>query len=100
MNRAGERDQKGRKFHIASGTHMAAASQELGWSLASILQVYCLSLAALGVGFGTMSADVFEAGASSISKPPPCLEQSWVVCGLEGPWSSAAQNEINKEEDK
>lgn len=48
-----------------------------------------------------MSADVFEVGASSISKPPHAsLEQNWVVCRLEGPGSLAAQNEINKEEDK
>lgn len=48
-----------------------------------------------------MSADVFEVGASSISKPARASsEQSWVVCRLEGPGSLAAQNEINKEEDK
>jgi hypothetical protein len=48
-----------------------------------------------------MSADVFEVGASSISKPPrACSEQSWVVRRPEGLWSLAAQSEINKEEDK
>lgn len=90
----------GRPFHTAAGH--ACRCLELGWSLASILQFYWLDLAALGVGFGTMSADVLEVGGSSISEPPrACSEQSWVVCRrLEDPWSLAAQSEINKEEDK
>lgn len=87
--------------HCQWHTDADAASLELSWSLASILQFSWLNLAALGVGLGTKSADLFEVGALSISKPPcACSEQSWVVCWPEGLWSLAAQSEINKEEDK
>lgn len=97
MNRAGERGQAGQQFHVASGTHMLLLlCSSLGWSLASILQFCWLSLAALGVGFGTLSTDVFEVGGFIPFKVTKCMlrtELGGLVCRLEGQWSLAAQND-------